>query len=76
MRKVYILMAAAAILMVGCKGNGSKKAKAAEPAAEEAAAPTAQQNLDNAIKAIEEASEVDARDAVVSVIPQVFLHGV
>ncbi len=63
MRKVYVLMAAAAILMVGCKGNGSKKAQAADAAAEEVAA-TAAEGIDQAIEAIEAAEDVDIRDAV------------
>ena len=42
MRKIYLLMAVAAVLMVGCKGNANKKAAAEAKAAEEAAAVQAQ----------------------------------
>ena len=51
MRKVYLLMAVAAIVMVGCKNNGSKKAQAAEEDAIERA--------ENAMEAAIEAVDAD-----------------
>jgi len=58
-------MAAAAILMVGCKNNGSKKAAAAAAQEEEAAAAAAQAYND-AIDAFEaqEGEEINIREAV------------
>ena len=61
MRKVYVLMAVAAILMTGCKNNGSKKGQA-EPAAEEVAADAAE-TLNKTIEAVE-SSDMSAREAV------------
>ena len=64
MRKIYVLMAAAAILMVGCKNvNNKKAAEAAQKQAEELAAQKAQA-VDEAIEAIEAAEEVNVREAV------------
>lgn len=62
MRKIYLLMAAATILMVGCKNVGSKKAKAAQEAenkVEEAASA-----VNKAIDAIESDAELDAAAAL------------
>ena len=64
MRKIYVLMAACALLMVSCKNTGSKKAaQQAEPTAEEMVA-AANENLNNTIEAIEAAEEMDAREAI------------
>ena len=63
MKKIYLLMAVAAIFMVGCKNNGSKKAKAAAAAAEE----VAQQRvaaMDEAVAALETEAVADTRAAV------------
>jgi len=59
-------MAAAAILMVGCKNNGSKKAAAAAAAQEEEAAAAAAQAYNDAIDAFEaqEGDEINIREAV------------
>ncbi len=63
MRKVYVLMAAVAILVVGCKSNNSKKAAAEAAKAEEVAAQKAKA-LEEAIDAIEAEEEVNVREAV------------
>lgn len=63
MRKVYVLMAAIAILVVGCKSNNSKKAAAEAAKAEEVAAQKAKA-LEDAIEAIEAEEEVNVREAV------------
>ena len=63
MRKVYLLMAIATVMMVGCKNNGSKKAdKAAEEA--EAAVENTVNAMDEAIEAIEADAEMDAKTAL------------
>jgi len=56
-------MAALAILMVGCKNNGSKKAEAAAADAEAVAAQKAQA-VNDAISAIDAEEEVNVREAV------------
>ncbi|MBP5675935.1 MAG: energy transducer TonB [Bacteroidales bacterium] len=63
MRKVYVLMAAVAILMVGCKSNGSKKAAAEAAKAEEVAAQKAKV-FEETIEAIEAEEEINVREAV------------
>jgi TonB family protein len=67
MRKVYLLMAVAAIMVVGCKNIGSKKAAAeaaaAEAAAEEAAAAQAER-INQAIEEVEAAEGMTALEAV------------
>ena len=63
MRKVYVLMAAVAILMVGCKSNGSKKAAAEAAKAEEVAAQKAKV-MEETIEAIEAEEEINVREAV------------
>ena len=67
MRKVYLLMAVAAIMMVGCKNIGSKKAaaeaEATEAAAEEAAAAKAER-INKAIEEVEAAEGMTALEAV------------
>ena len=63
MRKVYVLMAAIAILVVGCKSNNSKKAAAEAAKAEEVAAQKAKA-MEEAIEAIEAEEEVNVREAV------------
>lgn len=63
MRKVYVLMAAIAILVVGCKSNGSKKAAAEAAKAEEVAAQKAKA-LEETIEAIEAEEEINIREAV------------
>ncbi len=67
MRKVYLLMAVAAIVVVGCKNIGSKKAAqeaaAAEAAAEEVAAAKAER-LNKAIEEVEAAENMSALEAV------------
>lgn len=67
MRKVYLLMAVAAIMMVGCKNIGSKKAaaeaEAAQAAAEEAAAAKAER-INKAIEEVEAAENMSALEAV------------
>lgn len=63
MRKFYVLMAAMAILMVGCKSNGSKKAAAEAAKAEEIAAQKAKV-MEEAIEAIEAEEEINVREAV------------
>ncbi|MEE3466772.1 MAG: energy transducer TonB [Candidatus Cryptobacteroides sp.] len=62
MRKIYVLMAVAAIAMVGCKNNGGKKAAA--PAEAEEAPAAVSESMNKAIEAIEAAEEVDAREAI------------
>ena len=62
MRKIYVLMAVAAIAMVGCKNNGGKKAAA--PAEAEEAPVAVSESMNKAIEAIEAAEEVDAREAI------------
>ena len=62
MRKIYVLMAVAAIAMVGCKNNGGKKASA--PAEAEEAPAAVSESMNKAIEAIETAEEVDAREAI------------
>ena len=61
MRKVYLLMAIATVMMVGCKNNGSKKA---DKAAEEAAVENTVNAMDEAIEAIESDAEMDAKTAL------------
>lgn len=63
MRKVYVLMAALAILAVGCKSNNSKKAAAEAAKAEEVAAQKAKA-LEETIEAIEAEEEINVREAV------------
>lgn len=65
MRKIYLLMAAAAILMAGCKNNGAKKAQAEQPeaAAEEVAAAAAEK-MNQAIETVEKAENMTALEAV------------
>jgi len=63
MRKIYVLMAAMAILMVGCKSNSSKKAAAEAAKAEEVAAQKAKV-MEETIEAIEAEEEVNVREAV------------
>ena len=63
MRKVYVLMAAIAILVVGCKSNNSKKAAAEAAKAEEVAAQKAKV-LEETIEAIEAEEEINVREAV------------
>lgn len=63
MRKVYVLMAAIAILVVGCKSNNSKKAAAEAAKAEEVAAQKAKA-LEETIDAIEAEEELNVREAV------------
>ena len=63
MRKVYVLMAAIAILVVGCKSNNSKKAAAEAAKAEEVAAQKAKA-LEETIEAIEAEEEINVREAV------------
>lgn len=63
MRKIYLLMAVAAVLAVGCKGNANKKAAAEAKAAEEAAAVQAQA-VNDAIDALEAAEEVTANEVL------------
>ena len=60
MRKVYLLMAVAAIAMVGCKNNGSKKAQAAE----EDAIERAENAMEAAIEAVDADQEMDAKAAM------------
>lgn len=62
MRKIYVLMAVAAIAMVGCKNNGGKKVAA--PAEAEEAPVAVSESMNKAIEAIEAAEEVDAREAI------------
>lgn len=62
MRKIYVLMAVAAIAMVGCKNNGGKKAAA--PAEAEEAPAAVSESMNKAIEAIEAAEELDTREAI------------
>ena len=62
MRKIYVLMAVAAIAMVGCKNNGGKKAAA--PAEAEEAPASVSESMNKAIEAIEAAEELDTREAI------------
>lgn len=62
MRKIYVLMAVAAVMVVGCKNNGAKKAAA--PAEAEEAPAAVSESMNKAIEAIEAAEEVDAREAI------------
>ena len=62
MRKLFLLMAAASLLMVGCKNNGSKKTKAAEEA--ETPVENVVNAMDEAIEAIEADAEMDAAAAI------------
>lgn len=67
MRKVYLLMAVAAIMMVGCKNNGAKKAAAeaeAAAAAEEEAAAAKAERINKAIEEVEAAEDMTALEAV------------
>lgn len=67
MRKIYILMAAAALLMVGCKNNGGKKGQA-EPAPADsvaAVAPVVSQAVLDAIEEYEAEEEVEPTLAIV-----------
>ena len=67
MRKVYLLMAVAAIMMVGCKNNGAKKAAAeaqAAAAAEEEAAAAKAERINKAIEEVEAAEGMTALEAV------------
>lgn len=63
MRRIYVLMAVAAVMVVGCKNNGAKKAAAEANAAEEAAVKAAD-DMAQAIEAVEAAEEIDVREAV------------
>ena len=60
MRKVYLLMAVAAIVIAGCKNNGSKKAQAAE----EDAIERAENAMEAAIEAVDADQEMDAKAAM------------
>ena len=62
MRKVYLLMAAATIMMVSCKNTGSKKAQAAEEA--ETPVENVANAMDQAIEAIEADATMDAKAAL------------
>ncbi len=62
MRKVYLLMVAATIMMVSCKNTGSKKAQAAEEA--ETPVENVANALDQAIEAIEADASMDAKAAL------------
>jgi len=62
MRKVYLLMAAAILVMAGCKNTGSKKAKSAEEA--ETPVENVANAMDEAINAIEADAEMDAKTAL------------
>lgn len=62
MRKVYLLMAAALIVLAGCKNNGSKKAKSAEEA--ETPVENVANAMDQAIEAIEADASMDAKAAL------------
>lgn len=62
MRKVYLLMVAATILMVSCKNTGSKKAQAAEEA--ETPVENVANAMDQAIEAIEADASMDAKAAL------------
>lgn len=62
MRKVYLLMAAATLMLVGCKNTGSKKAQAAEEA--ETPVENVANAMDQAIEAIEADASMDAKAAL------------
>lgn len=62
MRKVYLLMAAATLMLVGCKNTGSKKAQAAEEA--ETPVENVANAMDQAIEAIEADATMDAKAAL------------
>lgn len=62
MRKVYLLMVAATIMMVSCKNTGSKKAQAAEEA--ETPVENVANAMDQAIEAIEADANMDAKAAL------------
>lgn len=62
MRKVYLLMVAATIMMVSCKNTGSKKAQAAEEA--ETPVENVANAMDQAIEAIEADASMDAKAAL------------
>lgn len=62
MRKVYLLMAAATLMLVGCKNTGSKKAQAAEEA--ETPVENVANAMDEAINAIEADAGMDAKAAL------------
>lgn len=62
MRKVYLLMAVATFMMVGCKNTGSKKAQAAEEA--ETPVENVANAMDEAINAIEADAGMDAKAAL------------
>ena len=62
MRKVYLLMAAATLMLVGCKNTGSKKAQAAEEA--ETPVENVANAMDKAIEAIEADASMDAKAAL------------
>lgn len=62
MRKVYLLMAVATFMMVGCKNTGSKKAQAAEEA--ETPVENVANAMDEAINAIEADASMDAKAAL------------
>lgn len=62
MRKVYLLMVAATIMMVSCKNTGSKKAQAAEEA--ETPVEHVANAMDQAIEAIEADANMDAKAAL------------
>lgn len=62
MRKVCLLMAAATLMLVGCKNTGSKKAQAAEEA--ETPVENVANAMDQAIEAIEADASMDAKAAL------------
>ena len=62
MRKVYLLMAVATFMLVGCKNTGSKKAQAAEEA--ETPVENVASAMDQAIEAIEADANMDAKAAL------------
>ena len=62
MRKVCLLMAAATLMLVGCKNTGSKKAQAAEEA--ETPVENVANAMDQAIEAIEADANMDAKAAL------------
>ena len=65
MRKIYVLMAVAAIAMVGCKNNGGKKAAA--PAEAEEAPAAVSESMNKAIEAIEKLAAAQSEGLVESV---------
>ena len=62
MRKIFLLMAAASMLMLSCKNNGSKKNQAAEEA--ETPVENVVNAMEEAIDAIEADAEMDAAAAI------------